>query len=88
MAMQVRLVVSGRGYDLAETLPEHLTLPEECSLDVALEKLAELLPDGKPLPESCLVAVSGRHLGTLGNYRSHELTDGDELVVIAPVAGG
>ena len=86
--MKIRLVISGRSYHAAEKLPEHLTLPQGCSIDEALQDLAKLTADDRPLPESCLLAVSGTHLGTLGEHRPHVLTDGDELVLIAPVAGG
>jgi len=86
--MQVRVVISGRNYDAAQAAPGQLTLPEGCSLDDALERLAGLLPPGQRLPDSCLVAVSGRHLGTLGKHRPHQLQEGDELILIAPVAGG
>jgi len=86
--MKVRLVISGRNYDSTTAIPEHLTLPEGCSLAEALGAVAELLPERRPLPKSCLVVVSGKHLGTVGRHRPHELADGDDLVVIAPVAGG
>jgi hypothetical protein len=86
--MNVRLVVTGRRYDAAEGLPERLTLPEGCPLDEALEAIARLCPEGKGLPGSCLVAVSGTHLGTLRRHRPYLLSEGDELVLIAPVAGG
>ena len=67
---------------------KQLMLPDACSVDEALEAVAKLLPQGKRLPESCLIAVSGAHLGTLQNHRPHPLREGDELVIIAPVAGG
>ena len=86
--MKLRLVISGRSYDAADGMPEQLTLPEGSSLDDALEAVAQLMPDGKKLPESCLLAVSGTHLGTWRDHKPHRLSDGDELVVIAPVAGG
>ncbi len=86
--MKVRLTISGRSYDAAESIPQRLTLPEGGSLDDALQAVADLMPEGKGLPASCLVAVSGTHLGTLGNHRPHSLEDDDELVLIAPVAGG
>jgi molybdopterin converting factor small subunit len=86
--MKVRIVVTGRRYHAAEQIPEHLVLPEGCPLDEALETIARLSPAGKGLPESCLVAVSGTHLGTLRHHKPHVLSDGDELVLIAPVAGG
>ena len=86
--MKVRLVVSGRSYDAAEKIPEELTLPEACSVDEALRAVGELFPGQRPLPESCLIAVSGTHLGTLGSHGDRELREGDELVIIAPVAGG
>ncbi len=86
--MEVRVVVSGRNYDTAEAIPRHLTLPEGCSVDEALQAVAEFCRQGPGLPESCLVAVSGTHLGTLRRHKPHVLSDGDELVLIAPVAGG
>jgi molybdopterin converting factor small subunit len=46
------------------------------------------LPAGRQLPPTCLVAVAGAHLGTLGRLAERELRDGDEIVFIAPVAGG
>ncbi len=86
--MKVRVVISGRSYDTAAKMPEHVTLPEGCQIDEALQTVTELLPSGKGLPGSCLIAVSGTHLGTLDHHRPQVLADGDELVVIAPVAGG
>jgi molybdopterin converting factor small subunit len=86
--MRVRVVVSGRNYDTAEAIPQDLTLPEGCSVDEALRAVAEFCRQGNALPESCLVAVSGTHLGTLRSHKPEVLTDGDELVLIAPVAGG
>jgi len=86
--MKVRLVVTGRRYDAVEKIPEHLTLPEGCSVDEALEAIVRLCPEGKGLPDSCLVAVSGTHLGTLRRHKPCVLSEGDELVLIAPVAGG
>lgn len=86
--MRVNLAISGRNYDAAKALPRHLDLPEGCRLDEAIGTLAALFPSGQRLPDSCLVAVSGVHLGTLGKHRAHQLKDGDELLLIAPVAGG
>ena len=86
--MKVRVVVSGRNYDAARAIPEYLTLPDGASIDEALQEVSASFPPGKGLPESCLVAVSGAYLGTLGNHQPHVLSDGDELVLIAPVAGG
>ncbi|NQT12368.1 MAG: MoaD/ThiS family protein [Planctomycetes bacterium] len=86
--MNISIVVSGRSYDTAESLPDQLTLPEGCSLDEALDELTSRLPEGKALPTTCLLAVSGRHLGTLGNHRQYPLKEGDQLVLVAPVAGG
>ena len=86
--MKVGVVISGRNYDAADAVPEHLTLPDGASLDDALEALASLLPEDRQLPDSCLIAVSGTHLGTLASHRQSNLSEGDELVLIAPVAGG
>jgi molybdopterin converting factor small subunit len=86
--MKLRLFISGRNYNLAEGIPDHLTLAEGATLDDALEALAGLLPGGTRLPASCLVAVSGRHCGTVASHSPEKLRDGDELVVLTPVAGG
>ncbi len=83
--MNVGLVISGRSYDTAGKLPDELTLEAGASVDVALAEVAKLTGE---LPASCLLAVSGTHLGTLGSHREHVLSEGDEIVVIAPVAGG
>ncbi len=74
--------------DISHSSAERVTLPDGCSVDDALKVIAELIPDGKGLPESCLIAVSGTHLGTVRDHQPQILADGDELVVIAPVAGG
>jgi molybdopterin converting factor small subunit len=86
--MKIQLTISGRNYDVAESIPHELALPEGASVQVALERLAALLPNGYRLPDACLVAVSGQHLGTLRNPRPRVLRDGDELLLLAPVAGG
>jgi molybdopterin converting factor small subunit len=86
--MKIRVVISGRSYDAATEMPEEMSFADGASVDDVIRAITEMLPEGKTLPASCLVAVSGRHLGTLGNHREHALVDGDELVLIAPVAGG
>ncbi len=86
--MNVRIVVSGRNYDLAHSIPEELTLSERASVDDALKTLAGFLPKNRCLPGSCLLAVSGVHLGSLQQHRAQLLKDGDELLVLSPVAGG
>jgi molybdopterin converting factor small subunit len=86
--MIVKVMIAGRGYDAAQHIPEQLALAEQATLDDALEAINRLLPDGHPLAASCLVAISGEHVGTVGVHPSRRLHEGDELVIIAPVAGG
>jgi hypothetical protein len=86
--VKIRVMMAGRGYPSAQTLPEWLNLPDGCSVDHALEAVAALIGNGKGPSASSLVAVSGSHLGTVRNHRPRELRDGDELTIIAPVAGG
>jgi molybdopterin converting factor small subunit len=86
--MKIQLTLSGRNYDVADALPTELALPEGASVQTALERLAALLPNGYRLSETCLVAVSGQHLGSLRNLSPRLLCDGDELLVLTPVAGG
>ena len=40
------------------------------------------------LPGTCLVTVSGEHVGTVANFTDRPMREGEELVLIAPVAGG
>ncbi|MEQ8786368.1 MAG: MoaD/ThiS family protein [Pirellulaceae bacterium] len=86
--MNIRLVISGRSYDKAAQAPETLELAAGATVDDALAALAELLGEEGRLPDSCLVAVAGRHLGTIANHPAEPLRDGDEVVLFSPVAGG
>jgi molybdopterin converting factor small subunit len=86
--MKIKLVITGRSYDAAVDVPAELDFAEGATLDDALKTIAGYLPDDRPLPPTCLVAVSGTHVGTLASHPARELNDGDELVLIAPVAGG
>ena len=86
--MKVRVVITGRSYHTASELPDHLELPEGTSVATAVDELEKLLADGATFPASCLVAVSGQHLGTRANLPAKTLSDNDELMLVAPVAGG
>jgi molybdopterin converting factor small subunit len=102
--MKVALIVTGRSYHHTAALPEVLHLSDGSTLDDALTALQAAVPNDNPqrpnvtgnlassgtttLPPSCLIAVSGRHLGTLARHANCPLRDGDEIVLLAPVAGG
>lgn len=86
--MRIRCVICGRGYDLANHVPSELLLPNGATLDDALATLNRQFPADRPFPESCLVAVAGRHAGTVGKHESTPLSDNDELLLLMPVAGG
>ena len=86
--MKISVMVTGRSYHTADRLPEEITLPDGSTVDDALKVLSDQLADGGQFPPSCLIAVSGQHLGTLASYRPSKLKEGDELTLIAPVAGG
>ena len=86
--MKIGVVISGRHYHVAQAVPSHLTLPDGCSVEAALEALESLLPNGGRFPDSCLIAVSGTHLGTRGRHQGTVLRENDELFVLAPIAGG
>lgn len=86
--MKICVVISGRNYDAVPTIPQQLAVAEGATVDDALKILAASLPGGQKLPDSCLLVVSGNHLGTLRSHLPRKLSDGDELLLIAPVAGG
>jgi molybdopterin converting factor small subunit len=86
--VKIKLVMTGRSYHTANELPDELELAEGSSLDDVLELLAANWDAKLALPASCLVAVSGRHLGTVAQHTPAPLREGDEILLIAPVAGG
>jgi molybdopterin converting factor small subunit len=86
--MKIRLIVTGRAYHQAASLPTELQLCEGSTLQDALAQINALTGNDSPLSTSCLIALGGRHCGTMGRYENRALTDGDELTLIAPVAGG
>lgn len=86
--MRIQIAYLGRAYPLAKQLPGQLQLAERAGIAEALSEIAKLLGEGNQLPGSCLVTVAGEHLGTISRHTERSLRDGDELVLIAPVAGG
>jgi molybdopterin converting factor small subunit len=86
--MKIRVLLSGRGYDVAENLPREVDLPEGATLDQALSAVDAQLPQQRRLPGACLIAISGQHVGNVARHTNRALRDGEELVLIAPVAGG
>lgn len=86
--MKVRVIVTGRGYDTAANLPPELDLPEGATTVDAVAEIARHLPAGRRLSDATLLAIASQHLGTIGRHAPRTLRAGDELVLIAPVAGG
>ena len=86
--MKIQISYTGRSYHTASQLPTELTLDDGAQVDDALGLLKKALGDDQQLPLSCLVAVSGEHIGTLASYTNRPLRDRDEVILIAPVAGG
>ena len=86
--MKVRIVFTGRSYHAASETPDEVELPDGASVKDAIRQLSDLMPNQESVPATCLVAVCGDHLGTVDNHAERTLRDGDELILIAPVAGG
>jgi molybdopterin converting factor small subunit len=86
MLMKIRLVITGRMYHQTRDLPEEWETPAGSRVDDLLARVASHL-DG-PLPPSCLVVLGQRHLGNVQQHDNEELADGQELLILAPVAGG
>jgi molybdopterin converting factor small subunit len=84
--MRIRIQVAGRGYDSTK-LPEQMEFAANETVASALAKLREHLGDGNLSPTT-LVILAGRHLGSIANYEDAPLADGDELMLLQPVAGG
>ncbi|HWP36876.1 MAG TPA: MoaD/ThiS family protein [Gemmatimonadales bacterium] len=60
-----------------------LHLPPTATVADAVRELRERLPGGRALPERPLVAVNQAHARS-----TQPLTDGDELALLPPLAGG
>ena len=86
--MKIRLVVTGRGYHAAESLPDQWEMPDGATVDDVIHMLVERYGEGPGWSATSLVAVAGRHLGTVTSHVPAVLHDGDEVTLIAPVAGG
>ncbi len=86
--MKIRFVYSGRNYDAVASLPPEMELPEGSNVDDLLAHVNRLLPQDRPLPASAMLAASGQHLGTIGQHSPRVLGEGDEVMIVAPVAGG
>ena len=87
----VELVSSDAGQRVLQRnglLPAEIALEAGATVDDAIRLLKSNLREDQQLPKSCLLAVSGEHIGTLASYTNRPLRDRDELILIAPVAGG
>ncbi len=86
--MRVTISISGRCYDRTAAFPKVLDLPAGATVDDALDAVQEDRQGMRGLAPAALVAISGRHIGTVGDHSAQALCDGDELFIFAPVAGG
>ena len=86
--MLIRLAYMGHGYHLAEQLPEQVEVPDSADVTLALKVVQQVAPGSFTLSPTCLVIVNGKHLGTVARCESCVLCAGDELALLAPVAGG
>ncbi len=81
MHVQVRL---GSGLATAAgTRRLRVELPREATVDTLLVRVGELEPAIAPALGSALPVVKGTHAS-----RTQALTDGDEIALLIPVAGG
>ncbi|MCA9121968.1 MAG: MoaD/ThiS family protein [Planctomycetaceae bacterium] len=86
--MKIKVSYTGRSYQTATLLPSEISPHEGATVEDVLSLLAKDLPEDQQLPASCLLAISGEHIGTLASYSNRPLREGDELILISPVAGG
>ncbi len=88
LRMKIQISYTGRNYQTAEQLPSELDLDDGSTVADALRQITAGLSDDLQLPTSCLIAVAGEHLGSLNSYTDRPLEHRDEIILIAPVAGG
>lgn len=85
--MKIRITYLGRSYQHAEALPDQIDLDPDSTIADAVRAVDSLLGE-TDLPGTCLVTVSGEHVGSVNSFADRPMRDGEELVLIAPVAGG
>ena len=83
--MRIRLIITGRSYEMNPTFPRALEVRPGAQVDDALASAARACV---PLAPRALLAVSGAHIGTVADHEPRPLVEDDELLVFAPVAGG
>ena len=86
--MNIRVTYLGRRYDAATELPEVLNLPLASKLTDALAHLKATLDTAGLGADSCLVSLNGEHVGGLADGTKAMLQEGDEILLVNPVAGG
>ena len=88
--MRIYVKLSGRLYDASATAPTFLDLPEGATVGDALSVLRAEDQTGTAgrIIDQAVLAVSGDHLGTIGDHTPRVLAENDELLIFAPVAGG
>ncbi len=86
--MKIRIEFTGRNYHQSGAAENAFELPDGATLPDAIAALSDSLPADVTLPASCLIARNGAHVGAVGKPPATPLQDGDELLFIAPVAGG
>jgi len=86
--MKIRIAFTGRNYHQGGNATSDFELNEGATLVDAIAALSQSMAEEASLPASCLIARNGAHVGAVGNPPPTPLSDGDELLFIAPVAGG
>ncbi len=86
--MTITVTLSGRLYNLRPARPVEVTLPAEATVQDVLQTLRRDETTRSCLVDSALLAVSGKHIGTVAKHSVVTLSQGDDLLIFAPMAGG
>lgn len=81
--IRVHCLLFGRYAELLEVDRLSLAMPAAATADDAVAKLRAELPNGAQVPAAPMVAINRRHV-----MLDATLTDGDELALLPPLAGG
>lgn len=81
--MRVRVLFFGPARDLAQCEIAEMNLPDDASVEVAIEQLSRKFPSLQSVLSRWRIAVNAEYADA-----STPLYDGDEIAVIPPVTGG